>query len=876
MLKAMITAVLRGMVLLGLVSGVLLPLTGPPQAVRSQADADLAPYLYYHSDLAGGMVLERADGTDSRMLVEDVSSPGAPTRHSSLIEWSPSGQYYLWRRYIRELTGPTLDYEVGIGRMTDHALTTLVQPETFHHQGEPFIRPAYDGGIYDYAEWVPDAERNIVFLVAHHGQHQIDGRTYYEKGMYFIDAATGRVLSTYRINLKSRDVFIQHDGRYYQGDLLYLPDRLHYQRYTDDGAAINILYVVDALDGVDVTSQQVAPHQREAVRHMWRLDRLEITGGQTSALFEGPISYYGWLEDSAVKILGDDLAGYPLDYHRMTYEITYRLNVPGGGLTPEQRFQLAWPLALSGTPRDPTVRIVSYSPDGQYALLVKNNAGPCRSVEVATDGLTCQAAWIAARQTGTVHQIADGTVIYTLQREGKFDHLTPLSRVSDLDALWSPDSRYLVLAYGRRNIYAINLTTLEHTAILPWLRQVAPTATSSWDVRWQWWPEGSQLLVQLGHNAQPQAPDRAVYHLDLTTGQIARTSLFTSYIHPSPDVRYMGMESTDYAIWDRREQRMIFYIPHSLATPIGYGAVGFEWSSTSNDWVIIWNSLCVAGGCGTYPFATSVHALDTGFHREFWTRARWVPAHVVPHIPTGHPPSATLRAEPDKILALNRKPPEASLAAFVDVMPPSWRYWTYFLAWDALWSPDSHYLAVVVRYYDPQFDHDYLSIWDVSGAPVEVAGFSVPPVAQEATRNLQWRADGRFVRYFPASGPPLAIDTQTWQLTDCPDCADPPGTVWHANQPLAETQDALDIPLHTQRLHATGYDVHPDGTLVALGDWRGRVSLRTYPQLEPLIHLNRASEFPIFSPDGEWLAVVGYSREVTLWRVDDLLARPLR
>src|SRR5690606_29172202 len=50
------------------------------------------PYLYYYSRMLGGIIIERADGTDSRHIAADVIPPnmtglGGPG-------WSPSGKYF--------------------------------------------------------------------------------------------------------------------------------------------------------------------------------------------------------------------------------------------------------------------------------------------------------------------------------------------------------------------------------------------------------------------------------------------------------------------------------------------------------------------------------------------------------------------------------------------------------------------------------------------------------------------------------------------------------------------------------------------------------------------------------------------------------------
>ena len=54
--------------------------------VPAQAQQDM-PYIYYFDSVAGGMVVERADGSDSRVF-EGVYAP---------VMWSPSGEWFVYR-----------------------------------------------------------------------------------------------------------------------------------------------------------------------------------------------------------------------------------------------------------------------------------------------------------------------------------------------------------------------------------------------------------------------------------------------------------------------------------------------------------------------------------------------------------------------------------------------------------------------------------------------------------------------------------------------------------------------------------------------------------------------------------------------------------
>lgn len=57
----------------------------------AQDDAEI-PYIHYYSDLLGGLVIERADGTDGRVL--DIEVDIKSTLVTGTIDWSPSGAWF--------------------------------------------------------------------------------------------------------------------------------------------------------------------------------------------------------------------------------------------------------------------------------------------------------------------------------------------------------------------------------------------------------------------------------------------------------------------------------------------------------------------------------------------------------------------------------------------------------------------------------------------------------------------------------------------------------------------------------------------------------------------------------------------------------------
>jgi hypothetical protein len=59
------------------------------------ADDSTAPYIYYYANTANAIVVERADGSDSRL----IATGAMPPEHSVIsdLDWSPSGEWMAWR-----------------------------------------------------------------------------------------------------------------------------------------------------------------------------------------------------------------------------------------------------------------------------------------------------------------------------------------------------------------------------------------------------------------------------------------------------------------------------------------------------------------------------------------------------------------------------------------------------------------------------------------------------------------------------------------------------------------------------------------------------------------------------------------------------------
>ncbi|MEP6988233.1 MAG: hypothetical protein ABI970_21695 [Chloroflexota bacterium] len=70
---------------------IILALVGTNRPLQAQSDTK-PPYLYYYSQLLGGLIIERADGSDSRQIAADVIPPNMTGLAGP--GWSPSGKYF--------------------------------------------------------------------------------------------------------------------------------------------------------------------------------------------------------------------------------------------------------------------------------------------------------------------------------------------------------------------------------------------------------------------------------------------------------------------------------------------------------------------------------------------------------------------------------------------------------------------------------------------------------------------------------------------------------------------------------------------------------------------------------------------------------------
>ncbi len=153
--------------------------------VPVNAQDDAPPYLFYYSRMLGGLIIERADGTDSRLIGRDAILPG--TTGISGPGWSPSGRYFATYNITYSLGGGGSDNPVIIDAYEDSVVSRF-----------PWIANVWR------MEWATDAD---VLLVINDDIHTT------ETTLWLVDAETGAVLADFATNLE--------DPSYCLGDVIW-------------------------------------------------------------------------------------------------------------------------------------------------------------------------------------------------------------------------------------------------------------------------------------------------------------------------------------------------------------------------------------------------------------------------------------------------------------------------------------------------------------------------------------------------------------------------------------------------------------------------------------------------------------------------------
>jgi hypothetical protein len=113
-----------------------------PLSAKLQTDSP--PYLYYYADYLNAFVVERADGSDSRMIGQGLVPEGDNTFIGP--GWSPTGEWFAWTSFYN---GGAIG---GTGESTSYVITT--------DTGEPFKQ--VNGLANAFLAWSPNEDRLLV------------------------------------------------------------------------------------------------------------------------------------------------------------------------------------------------------------------------------------------------------------------------------------------------------------------------------------------------------------------------------------------------------------------------------------------------------------------------------------------------------------------------------------------------------------------------------------------------------------------------------------------------------------------------------------------------------------------------------------------
>ncbi|MEL6526591.1 MAG: hypothetical protein AAFQ07_12870 [Chloroflexota bacterium] len=157
----------------------------PTNTSEMRLPADDTPYIWWYADSENAFVVERADGTDSRLIGEGI----VPDEHDVLedVAFSPSGEWFTWRSTVFGHGNPP--HIRSLVRVRDNTRSNLL--DDFHD-----IRMLHWSPTEDWLFVANRTDRNYEVLS-------------------IIDVVTGDVLAQVRLNLSvARGYDPHHQNRY--------------------------------------------------------------------------------------------------------------------------------------------------------------------------------------------------------------------------------------------------------------------------------------------------------------------------------------------------------------------------------------------------------------------------------------------------------------------------------------------------------------------------------------------------------------------------------------------------------------------------------------------------------------------------------------
>lgn len=153
-----------------LLTSALIIVVCKPQSVRSQTSD--APFLYYYSSGQATLIIERADGSDSRVLFHNSDEDASENIWGP--SWSPSAKWFAWVNQSSARTPPDTNpvFVVSSDGQTQHSLLG-------------------DLGVVRFVEWSPTSDMLVIgLLVIAEGQYVID--------VYIVDVESQKIINTLR------------------------------------------------------------------------------------------------------------------------------------------------------------------------------------------------------------------------------------------------------------------------------------------------------------------------------------------------------------------------------------------------------------------------------------------------------------------------------------------------------------------------------------------------------------------------------------------------------------------------------------------------------------------------------------------------------
>jgi hypothetical protein len=155
-----------------------LAFVGINRPLQAQSDSP-PPYLYYYSQLLGGLIIEHPDGTDSRQIAADVIPPNL----TGLVGpgWSPSGKYFA---------AYGVDYSGYGGYNASAYLIDL--------NGHPVAPWLNNIDLTSSMQWSPPGEDILLVMGKVSPERYTDFGTF----VWLIDVQHNKVLAEYGINVE--------------------------------------------------------------------------------------------------------------------------------------------------------------------------------------------------------------------------------------------------------------------------------------------------------------------------------------------------------------------------------------------------------------------------------------------------------------------------------------------------------------------------------------------------------------------------------------------------------------------------------------------------------------------------------------------------